>query len=423
MSEKTSCALRMSGDELKEAVAEYNGFFDALKKCFVGRDNVIDILRTALIQKQHILIFGSPGTSKTAIFDVMYSGIVDGNGFHTELSMFMTDDALYGPYNPKKMREEGVLEHNVHGMLPEANLARLGEFLDANMPLLRSTLSVLNEKRLKRGTQDISIPLITAYCDTNTSPRDFLAFHPEAEAVFDRFLYITNVGYLQSEEEISEMLNRFQTGKVNRLSKKLSIHLINRLSRLILQPPTIIKNQIIFIKLAKALLEYRLERRNLFDKKDVNLILPDISDRRFCWASQVAEVNAILNGRDEVIPEDILSLSPALGTTKEEEDIWKNIAEKIVGEIYLEMKMQIENAQYIALDGLMKELEGISGEDITEISELQKEGAMLKGIKQQLDTILPENDLVAERKKEINKIYLEKISILKEKAAALTNVS
>jgi MoxR-like ATPase len=416
--QKTPCNCRLHGKDLVDAVRGYNDFFDGLKGCFVGRDRVIDNLRFAMLQKQHLLTFGPPGTSKTAIFDVLYSGLTDVNGFHAELSMFMTEDALFGPYNPKKMREEGVLEHNVSGMLPEANVARLGEFLDANMPLLRSTLSALNERRMVRGRQHLTIPLITAYCDTNTDPGTFLERHPEAWAVLDRFLFMAYVDYLSDPDEITEMLVRFQCGNVTNLTSRLSINVINELSRLTLEPPTIIKSELIMRKMAQGMQAYRIERRAAIrDEKLPGIILPEISDRRLCWATQVAEANAILNARDEVVPEDILALKQVLGTTIAEEEMWTKIATRLIEEIKEEQKMQLDNAQYIALEGLMKEIEQIEPVKAGNIDDLKQLGQALMSLKQQTETITPENDHVAALSRKALVVITEKSTAIKNQAA------
>lgn len=409
---------------MTSAVLTYNQFFDDLKKCFVGRDRVIDNLRFAMVQKQHLLTFGPPGTSKTAIFDVLYSGLTEANGFHAELSMFMTEDALFGPYNPKKMREEGVLEHNVSGMLPEANVARLGEFLDANMPLLRSTLSALNERRMVRGRQNLSIPLITAYCDTNTNPGTFLERHPEAWAVLDRFLFMAYVDYLSDPAEITEMLLRFQGGNVTNLSGRLSINLINELSRLTLEPPSIIKSELIFRKLAQGMQEYRIQRRAAISgDKLPGIILPEISDRRLCWASQVAEVNAILNGREEVVAEDIVALKQVLGTTAAEEEMWVKIAAKIIEEVKEEQKMQLDHAQYIALEGLIKELDQIDPSAAADITALKQLGENLMSLKRQVEIIVPENDQVASLSKRASGIITDKTSAIRGHAATFAGMT
>jgi len=117
---------RMSLQELQDAVKLYHQYFDQLESCFVGREDLLRLLKWAMIQRQHILAFGKPGTAKTAVCDRAFEGIENAEKFRIELAMSMLDDAIFGPYNVKKLREEGILEHNIDGMLPRADLARLG---------------------------------------------------------------------------------------------------------------------------------------------------------------------------------------------------------------------------------------------------------------------------------------------------------
>ncbi|MDD5032944.1 MAG: AAA family ATPase [Candidatus Pacebacteria bacterium] len=415
-------AAKLCGQNLKDAVKVYNEMFADLKRCFVGRDHVVDVLRYAVAQCQHVLIFGDPGTAKTAIFDVFFSGIEGANGFHVELNMFMTADELFGPLNPKKMREEGVLEHNIEGMLPQANLARLGEFLDANMPLLRSTLSALNERRFIRGKQAVNIPLITAYCDTNTPPGVFLAKNPQAWAVFDRFLFITEAPYLDNAGDLGEMIRRFQMAEVGKLKSKISLSLIREISRLIVEPPSLFTNPAFFLSMGEALCEYRQKRRGLIANKRILQIMPDISDRRICWATQMAEAHAVLDdARTEIFPEDILHLHYALGTTEDEKALWLSIAERYVEKIKETMKLQLSDLQYAALEGFVKEMEQLVPASCNNPEALRQSNKRAGEISRQIAAIVPEKPEVDAFKQKAKQTAVDVLKDIQKKMQEYLN--
>ncbi|NTU99265.1 hypothetical protein HGA64_04665, partial [Candidatus Falkowbacteria bacterium] len=287
-----------------------------------------------------------------------------------------------------------------------------------------STLAALNERRMVRGRQKMTIPLITAYCDTNTNPGMFLERHPEAWAVLDRFLFMAYVDYLSDQDEITEMLMRFQNGNVTKLAGHLSINLISDLSRLTLETPSIIRSELIFRKMAQGLQEYRTKRRDLVTKSEVEgLILPEISDRRLCWSTQVAEVNAILHGREEVLPEDLYALKKVLGTTAVEEEMWDNIVARLIEELGEEQKMQLDHAQYIALDGLMKELDAINPTSAPDMDALKTMGESLMSLKQQVAAIVPENDKIAELSRKANGFISEKSTAIRNQAAEFVGMT
>jgi len=400
-------------NQLKQLIKEFNDYFESLNKCFVNREHVIQLMKFAVAQRQHLLVFGAPGTTKTAISDLAMSGIEGANKFYLELSMFMTEDAVFGPYDPKKMREDGVLIHRTENMLPESNFARLGEFLDPNMALLRSLLGVLNERQLKRGRQILTVPLYTVYCDTNKDPYQVLKNSPYLWAVLDRILFMTKVDYISDYKDMTEMITRFQTGQTVSLDKKVSLSVIDQISELIVIPPSLIRNQFIYQALGQAFIEYREKRKQAMANNGENVILPDISDRRFAQATQMCEVSAVLNGRLECQPEDMKDIYYAIGTTDWEKEIWLEIYEQKVEYVKELMSQQVDHAQLVALVSVEKELENINKNDPEETLHTL---AVIKG---QLEPIIPENDQVNEKKQllidKLNALVDEATTNLKEK--------
>ncbi len=401
---------RMTLSELRAGIKEYNAYFDALNKTLVGREKVVEALRRALIQRQHVLVFGKPGTAKTKLCDVAFSGIAGSHQFHVELSMFMNDDAVFGPYDVKRMRDEGTLVHRTEGMLPEADLARLGEFLDGSMPLLRSLLGALNERRLSRGRQIIDMPLLTVFCDSNKDPADFMGKNPYAWAVLDRLLFITDLDYLQNEGELAEMVRRFQSGATCSVGKSISLELVHRLSDLVVFPPSLVQDDLLYVKYGQAAFEYRQQRRDRTQRDGWKVIFPDISDRRICLASQMMEVGAVLTGRLEARPEDLLLPGDVLGTTPQERALWKEIAQRKIEEIKEEKAQQLDHAQLVAIASILERAEAVDSSDP------KTAAADLKVLAEELDGIAPDNDTVSEKKAQAATKLSEVRSAVREQA-------
>ena len=386
---------RLTLAELPAAVAIYNRYFDSLMDCFVGREEIVNTLRFAMAQRQHHLIFGPPGTAKTNLCDVAFGGITGAHQFAIELSMYMSEDALYGPYDVRAMREDGVLRHRTEGMLPEADIARIGEFLDGNMALLRSLLGSLHERRMRRGRQIIDMPLLTVYADTNCHPGEFLRKNPYAWAVLDRLLFMSDLNYLQTAEEVSDMLYRFQSGATNHVTEQLPLELIRQISELVVEPPSLIQDRIIFTKLGEAFTEYRIQRAALV-QGGLKVILPEISDRRLCLATQMLEVVAVLAGRLEALPEDMRQCGLVLGTTHEEYSLWNSIADRKSEEARQARELRLQNAQALAIDGILQHAAGIGSGSNT----IQVDIETLKALETQLQDTISENDEIEHLKQQ-----------------------
>lgn len=338
--------------KVPEYAQRFRTFMDQFKSMYVDRDRLIDFITLALLTREHLLMFGSPGTAKTQIIDSVLDGIRGARNFRTEVSGYTAEDGVLGPYNVKRLREEGVLEHNTSGMLPEAQFARVGEFLDANAVTLRALLGIMNERRLLRGSQTIESPLMTAYLDTNKDPALYLKKNPDAWAVIDRVLLIEKVGYLNTPANVQEMVTRFQRGASRRPRIFIDVEVIQALSSLIVNPPGLITDTSIIETYATIVTEYREKRQQLSDDLKKEFILPEISDRRVNKASMVMEANAVLNGRLFVTADDIPQAGLVLCTSKPERDVWDAIVKPHVEEHKKRSAAQVSNAQGLALKAI-----------------------------------------------------------------------
>ena len=258
-----------------------------LNEKVLDRERVIRQIILALLTKEHVLLFGETGTGKSylsrAVFNCFKSPV-----FSIQLNEYMTDDSIFGPINPKKVREEGVIEYNVDGMLPTATFAFLDEFFDASGNLRRSLLEVLNERTFSRGRQKLVCPLHTAIATSN-----YVDAKEESEAVFDRFLFRSKIQSLSVKSRIKllklkgDLLDgpKMPYGMLEHLSKKAFDVRIRSTSR-------------------KALL---LLVDQFSESSSVK-----ISDRRLFRLMNVLRAVALLDGREKVAVRDLEELSLVL---------------------------------------------------------------------------------------------------------------
>lgn len=413
---------RCSFTDLVTAKSNVLEYFNQLKKTFISRDNEIDLIMYALLSMQHVLFFGPPGTSKTLLIDTTYNGFDNAKQFSIEMTQFMAEDSIFGPYNIKKMREEGVLEHNTAGMLPEATVARIGEGLDANPAVLRSMLGALNERRFIRGKQRIDMPLHTAYVDTNIDPYKYLQQFPNSWAFFDRIAFIGSTNYLTTADEIVKMVHNYQSMILKVPSKKLDFNDINLVVQYIVNPPSLWTNSLILKMYAEAIIDYKKQRDEWInnadpeEKKDV--IFPQISDRRINIVSHMPEMTAILDGRTEVSIEDLVSCHFSLCTSTKEKEIWKNIINQKIEEYNKQRENDLARLQQESLSGILDTLNKIDlDENMLQqdgVNILQSTSITLHMLRERSEQINPEgNDEIEKLKQDaINKVQ-EKLELVK----------
>jgi MoxR-like ATPase len=154
---------------------------DPMKRAFVGKDEVIDLLGVCLIGGENLFILGPPGTAKSALVQALGQRL-RGPAFTYLLTRFTEPNELFGPFDIRQLRE-GELRTNTAGMLTEASLVFLDELLNANSAILNSLLTALNERVVHRGHERIVVRALMFVGASNHLPEDD-ALH----ALFDRFL-------------------------------------------------------------------------------------------------------------------------------------------------------------------------------------------------------------------------------------------
>lgn len=188
--------IKMLDADIINKVEQFKDYGSAIASLFQERDTVVESLMVASVMGEHVLLIGEPGTTKSMIAKTFLRNFVGIDHikevFQTQFSAGTTEESVFGPINVKKLREEGVMEHNVEGMLPTAKVAFMDEIMDASDVILRSLLEILNERRYSKPPQNFDTPLHMAVCTSN-----YMKVSDNMDAVLDRILFKVNVQYIQ----------------------------------------------------------------------------------------------------------------------------------------------------------------------------------------------------------------------------------
>jgi len=253
--------------------------------------------------KHHVLMVGLHGTSKSKMTNKLFSAFTDARVFNTQCTKFMTEDVVLGVPNVKTMQEEGLIEYVTTGMIPEAHFAFLDELMDANEPVLRALLDILNERVFRRGRQFMECPLRTAIATTN-----FMKTSEQVAAVVDRFLIKSKVSPLESDDSVQGMLRGFLGER--KCSPEFPTVTLEELDQVFDLVNSVTMSDEMIVLCNELIRQYNTEGAGTVF----------ISDRRKCWTTQLACAQAVLSGRDSVEPEDLKAVRFGLVTLGEDKE-------------------------------------------------------------------------------------------------------
>jgi MoxR-like ATPase len=161
-------------ESLRQAIADAG-------KGLVERETLVELIVLAAVAQEHLLVIGPPGTAKSAAVHRV-AETIGGRYFEYLLGRFTEPNEIFGPVDLRKLKE-GIVETQVSGMLPEAEIAFLDEIFQGSTAILNTLLGILNEREFRRGHTRIHCPLRVCVGASNALPED------ESLAAFaDRFL-------------------------------------------------------------------------------------------------------------------------------------------------------------------------------------------------------------------------------------------
>lgn len=275
-----------------------------MKRAFVGKDEIIDLLGISLVARENLFLLGPPGTAKSALIQDL-SRRIEGRVFDYLLTRFTEPNEIFGPFDIRKLRD-GDLVTNTEGMLPEATFVFLDELLNANSAILNSLLLVLNERVFRRGRETRALPTLMVVGASNRLPED-----DALGALFDRFLLrvrCENVG----PEELSNVLEAGWKLDLERENRQPAIHIED-----VRQLHSLLRHMDFSAVRAEYVdLVHRLRHAGVM-----------VSDRRAVKLQRVMAASALLCGRMKLNRTDLWVLR-YIWDTEEQQDVLASIVDQ-----------------------------------------------------------------------------------------------
>ncbi len=331
-------------------IVEYlNWHMNQVGEIVIGRGEIIRQAIYAVLTGEHMLLLSRTGMAKSYLATSIFNIFEGARIFSAQASKDQTPDNYFGPYNIDEFRK-GRIRHNIKGSIIEANLVFLDEFFDASDVVLRSLLSVLNERKFINGSEQIDAAVHTTIATAN-----YMRMNEVTEAVLDRFTYKS---IIPEDNNIYNQLLIDQTytisrGKAAEPDKKIYFNQILFLHDIITNNHRDIKVEvpefIYFMKnvfVTKFVSEMRKNDQNFF-----------ISPRKQAKLGDFLRASAIVNNRFVVNMDDIRDMHFALCTLNSYTSI-KNL-DKSEKDLYLDVYQKTMN--HFKANGSLAQIEFLLG--------------------------------------------------------------
>ena len=283
---------RIELKSLSESIAAIRG---EIRKIIVGQDKMIDLLIASLLADGHVLIEGNPGLAKTLTARILAKSIST-NFSRIQFTPDLMPSDILGTsiFNFKTSEFEfrkGPIFSNIIlideiNRAPAKTQAALFEVMEERQVTMDGTTYLLKSPFMIVATQN-SIDMEGTYR------------LPEAQ--MDRFLFKISVDYPNLEDEVNILTNFHEMNNRNDLTQIKSL----------VKAKTLKENQKIVsqVSVEEKLLKYIVELVQKTRKsKDVII---GASPRASQAILSTSKAIAAMNGRDFVVPDDILYVAPS----------------------------------------------------------------------------------------------------------------
>lgn len=167
--------------KINELQRKMNDFFTKSKKTLYEREELVRILMLAILSKDHMFMYGPPGSAKTVVATALYLLTKDRTFFSYLMTDFTQYDEIFGK---EVVLTQGTMPVRVlDKKLPTAYYAFVDEIFKGSAEILNSYLTIFNERLFDDGYNGrISVPLCTVLAASNEFPRTSYL-----KALFERF--------------------------------------------------------------------------------------------------------------------------------------------------------------------------------------------------------------------------------------------
>ena len=270
---------------------DLNNLIESVESVIIGKTEIVKLLIVGLLTNGHILIEDVPGLGKTMLALALAKSI-SGEFKRIQFTPDLLPSDVTGGfvYNPKS----GDFDFKKGPIF--TNILLADEINRTNPRTQSAFLECMQEYKVTADGKTFVLPQPFMVIATQ-NPIEYQGTYPLPESQLDRFLMQINMGYIPVEEEVRVILAQKKRHPVEDIKPVLELGKILELQETV-------KN----IQVTQNILEYIVKLVSASRKKgEIKL---GASPRASIALMKASCAWALLDGRDYVIPDDVIKLLP-----------------------------------------------------------------------------------------------------------------
>lgn len=264
---------------------------DNMEKVILGKTEAVKLLIVGLLTKGHILIEDVPGLGKTMLALTLAKSIsADFKRIQFTPDLLPSDVTGGFVYNPKT----GDFDFKKGPVFTNILLA---DEINRTTPRTQSALlECMQEYTVSLDGETFALPNPFIVVATQ-NPIEYQGTYPLPEAQIDRFSMKINMGYLRIEEEVKVISEQKVQHPIENLKPALDLEKVLEL-----------QEEVKKIQVSPHILDYIVKLVSATRKKEE--VKLGASPRASIALMKTSSAWALLEGRDYVIPDDVVNLLP-----------------------------------------------------------------------------------------------------------------
>ncbi len=280
------------------------------------RSDTVALTLLTVMSGQSVFLYGPPGTAKSLIARRIACIFEDAEYFEYLMQRFSTPEEIFGPVSISELKNDRYTRIT-GGYLPEADVAFLDEIWKSSPAILNTLLTIINERKFKNGSEVLDVPLKAVIAASNEIP----VAGSGLDALYDRFITRLRVDPVAEDSSfLAVVSDNSVSGKTdisNRINTQEWVGFISRINGVQISDDA-----------ADAILAVRAGLLELGKDEDTSPVY--VSDRRWQKAVFLTKAAALLSGRTEVTPVDLLVLKNCLWSMSEDRRPVSEIVDKVI---------------------------------------------------------------------------------------------